>query len=115
MGIKKITQMSNLNAKKVNFIASLLNEMYTDPQFSFLVFKLCYVSRYLQNTYQQILDTGNLRNDIPLEIRSFPRYNISTLIFSRQADYKKKMEIVTDKYFFVKSAVSLFGNDILIS
>ena len=48
-----------LKCKKVNFIAPLLNKMYTDPQFSF-GFKLCYGSRYLKNTYQQIIDTGNL-------------------------------------------------------
>ena len=47
--------------KKVNFIASLLNKMH-----NFLFgFKLCYVSRYLKNTSQRIVDTGNLRNDLP--------------------------------------------------
>ena len=34
------------------------------PNFLF-VFKLCYVSRYLKHTSQQILDTGNLRSDLP--------------------------------------------------
>ena len=36
MRIKQITQKTDFSAKKVNFIAPLLNKMYTDPIF-FLV------------------------------------------------------------------------------
>ena len=48
---------------RCNFIAPLLTKMSTDPNFLF-GFKLCYV-RYLKDTSQQNIDTGNLRNDIP--------------------------------------------------
>ena len=50
-----------------NFIAPLLNKMYTDPHFLFGI-KLCYVSKYQKkkNTSQQILDRGNLSSDMPL-------------------------------------------------
>ena len=53
-----------LKCKKVNFIAPLLTKMHPDPNFLF-GFKLCYVSRYLKDTSQQILNTWNLRSDIP--------------------------------------------------
>ena len=43
MRIKQITQKSDLSAKKVNFIAPLLNKRYTDPQLSFC-FKLYHES-----------------------------------------------------------------------
>ena len=65
MKIKQITQNSDISAiKKINLIAPLLNNMHTDPQFSF-GFELCYVCRYLKHTSQQILDTGNLMCYIP--------------------------------------------------
>ena len=46
---------------RCNFIAPLLTKMYTDPNFLF-GFKLCYVSRYLKDTSQQNIDTGNTLN-----------------------------------------------------
>ena len=53
-------QANNTNVrfkcKQVNFIAPLLNKMHTDPNFLF-GFKLCYVSGYIKNTSQQILNT----------------------------------------------------------
>ena len=49
-----------------NFIAPLLNKMYTDPNFLFGV-RLCYVSKYQKNTSQQILDRANLSSDMPLK------------------------------------------------
>ena len=64
MRIKQSKQRSDVKCKKVNLIAQLLNKMHTDPKFLF-GFKLFYVSRYLKNTSQQILDTGNLRSDLP--------------------------------------------------
>ena len=49
------------NCKKVNFIAPLLTKMHTDPIFV----KFCFVSRYLKETSQQNLETGNWRSGIP--------------------------------------------------
>ena len=54
--------------KKVNFIVPLLNKKHTDPNFLF-IFKLCYVSRYLK-----ILESGNLRIDLPETISTSLHY-----------------------------------------
>ena len=54
---------ARFKCKKANVIALLLNKMHTDPNFLF-DFKLCCVRRYLKNTSQQILNTGNLRSDL---------------------------------------------------
>ena len=48
--------------KKASFIALLLIKMHITPNVLF-GFQLCYVSRYLKYTSQQVLDTGNLMSD----------------------------------------------------
>ena len=54
MRIKHITQMLDLSAKKVNFIAPLFNKMHTDPNFLF-GYKLCYVIRYQKTLLSKTL------------------------------------------------------------
>ena len=64
MRIKQITQKSDLSANRSNSLHHCSIRCTLTPYYLF-GFKLCYVSRYLKNTSQQILDTGNLSNDLP--------------------------------------------------
>ena len=63
MRIKKITQKSDFSAKMSTSFHHFSIRCTLTPNFPF-VFKLCYVSRYLKNTSQQIFDTGNMRGDL---------------------------------------------------
>ena len=58
MTIKQIIQKSDLSAKRSTLQHYYLVRCTLTHNFLF-GFKLCYVSRYLKNTPQQDLDTGN--------------------------------------------------------
>ena len=66
MRVKQITQKSGLSAKRSASLHHGSIRYHQPPIFFF--FKLCYVSRYVKNTFQQILDTANLRSDLKFNI-----------------------------------------------
>ena len=64
MRIEQIKQKLDLSAKWSTSLHHCSIRCTLTPNFLF-GFKLCFESRYLKYTSQQILDTGNLRSDLP--------------------------------------------------
>ena len=63
MTIKQIIAKSKISAKKLTSLHHCSVRCTLTPNFLY-GFMLCYVSRYLKNTSQQILETENLRSDL---------------------------------------------------